>query len=232
MPRQPYVARGHTGVIELARGNNFEDALCDLDEWSHIWVLFVFHLNNEWRPKVLPPRSRGAKRGVFSTRSPYRPNPIGMSVLKLIRVDGLFVHVEGVDMVDETPILDIKPYVPFADAIADAGTGWIAKDPEPPWRVRWTPEAWAQREWLEARGELIGAPLERALSLGPAPHAYRRIRATATGQEIAQQEWRADFVAGDREITVTGLRSGFRGDQWELAPRLHREFRAVFGPRS
>lgn len=228
-PRQPYVAGGHVGVIELTPGRNFEDALCDLERWSHIWVLFAFHLNATWRPKVLPPRSRGARRGVFSTRSPHRPNPLGMSVLRLLRVEGLSVHVEGVDMLDGTPVLDIKPYVPFADAIADASTGWIAEDPEAPWEVAWSPLALAQRAWIAARGEDLQGPVEAALRLGPAPHAYRRIRATDDGHELAMRAWRLGFTVRERTITVTEIRSGYRASQRETAPEPHRDFDAAFG---
>ena len=82
-PRQPALARGVKGTIELARGHGLEHAVEDLEAWDHIWVLFWFHLNTGWKPKVLPPRSK-TKRGVLSTRSPHRPNPIGLSVVKLM----------------------------------------------------------------------------------------------------------------------------------------------------
>ncbi len=222
--RQPYAADGARGVIELLPGHGFEDALCDLDRWTHVWVLFVFHRNDSWRPKVMPPRSRGVKRGVFATRSPHRPNPLGMSVLKLLRVEGLCVHVEGVDLLDGTPVLDLKPYVPFVDAIPDASTGWIALDPEAPWSVAWSERAATQRDWLASHGEDLTAPAERALRLGPAPHAYRRIRATPDGHELAVRDWRLDFTAGERTLTVTAIRSGYRPSRRDEAPALHRAY--------
>lgn len=222
--RQPYAADGARGVIELLPGHGFEDALCDLDRWTHVWVLFVFHRNDSWRPKVLPPRSRGVKRGVFATRSPHRPNPLGMSVLRLVRVEGLSVHVEGVDLLDGTPVVDLKPYVPFVDAIPDASTGWIAQDPEAPWTVAWSPRAEAQRDWLAAQGDDLTAPVHRALRLGPAPHAYRRIRATPEGHELAVRDWRVDFTAAERTLTVTAIRSGYRASRRDEAPALHRAF--------
>src|SRR6202042_3087805 len=116
---QGYVDPEAEGTIVLEAGRDFEHALSDFAEWDYLWVLYWFHLNDGWRPKVLPPRSK-VRRGVFSTRSPHRPSPIGMSVVKLVRVEGLTVHVRGVDMIDGTPVLDIKPYVPSADAIPDA----------------------------------------------------------------------------------------------------------------
>ena len=126
-PRQPCAAGGARGTIELLPGRDFEHALSDLEGWDRIWVVFAFHLNppGAWRPKVLPPRSAGKRRGVFSTRSPHRPNPIGLSVVRLDGVAGLSLHVRDVDMIDGTPVLDLKPYVPYADAFPDARTGWL-----------------------------------------------------------------------------------------------------------
>ena len=89
--RQPRAAVGTPARIELLPGRNFEHALEDLARWELIWVIFWFHLNPGWRPKVLPPRSTTGRKGVFATRSPHRPNPIGMSVVRLERVDGLIL---------------------------------------------------------------------------------------------------------------------------------------------
>src|SRR5690242_13329718 len=96
-PRQPAAARDVEARIELFPGQNFEDGLIDLARFDHVWVLFWFHLNDSWKPKVLPPRST-ERRGVFATRSPYRPNPIGMSVMRLDRIEGLTLHVRDVDL--------------------------------------------------------------------------------------------------------------------------------------
>lgn len=107
--RQPRAAAGTPARIELLPGRNFEHALEDLAHWELIWVIFWFHLNPGWRPKVLPPRSTTGRKGVFATRSPHRPNPIGMSVVRLERVDGLILHIRDADMLDGTPVLDLKP---------------------------------------------------------------------------------------------------------------------------
>ncbi len=114
-PRQSQRARGVEGRIELEPGQGFEDALAGLEAWDYAWVLFVFHQNVEqgrgWKPKVQPPRAE-AKVGVFATRSPHRPNPIGLSAVKIVGVEGLVVHVRELDLLDGTPVLDLKPYVP------------------------------------------------------------------------------------------------------------------------
>jgi tRNA-Thr(GGU) m(6)t(6)A37 methyltransferase TsaA len=107
-PRQA-VAEGAAGVAgRIEMFPEHEHALDDLDGFDRIWVLFWFHEAHGSRAKVLPPRSN-RKRGVFATRSPHRPNPIGMSAVRLERVDGLVLHVRDLDLIDGTPVLDIKP---------------------------------------------------------------------------------------------------------------------------
>ena len=185
-PRQPYAAEGVRGTIELLPNARFEHALEDLETWDHIWVIFWFHLNASWRPKVLPPRSE-KRRGVFATRSPHRPNPIGLSVLVLEAVEGLTLKVRNVDILDGTPVLDIKPYVPFADAIPSAKTGWLdPRDPAPAFEVAWSALATEQARWL-ARSHRIDlvAPVTQALALGPEPQPYRRIKRRGNGYRLA-----------------------------------------------
>jgi len=240
--RQPRAAAGVPARIELLAGRNFEHALADLDAWTHIWVLFWFDRNADWRPKVLPPRSETGRKGVFATRSPHRPNPLGLSAVRLERIEGLTLHVCDVDMLDGTPVLDIKPYVAYTDAIADAGNGWLADtspavDPKPPFEIEWTPLAASQAEWIEQRTGL--ALRERAtatLTLGPEPHPYRRIKPTSDGFVLAVKQWRAKFTVEGRSVSIVALASGFRPAELarsdessaELAP--HREFRERWPP--
>ena len=129
-PRQPDLHAPATATIELHRGSNFEQALSDLDSFSHIWVIYWMHLNQGWNPTVMPPRGSKVRRGLFSTRAPHRPNSIGLSVVKLNRVHKRTLYIEGLDMLDGTPVLDIKPYLPYADAVPDASHGWL--DPDAP----------------------------------------------------------------------------------------------------
>ncbi len=239
-PRQPYVAADVVATIELFPGHDFEDALADLERWSHLWVVYWFHLNSggdepRWRPKVLPPRSN-EKRGVFATRSPHRPNPIGISPVKLERVDGLILHVRGVDMVDGTPVLDIKPYVPFADAIPDASTGWIGNDPDPAFEVRWEPVATEQAQWLrDTHGVELAASVDKQLALGPRPHAYRRIRTGADGKQVLSvHDWRIEFRVEERCAVIERIASGYRASQLygeraaDAKLQVHRDFAGRF----
>lgn len=209
-PRQSRVAEGVSATLELFRGRDFRDALRDIEEWSHLWVLYVFDRADGWSPTVQPPRST-RKRGVFSTRAPRRPNPIGMSVVRLQKVDGLILHVTDIDLLDGTPLLDIKPYLPWADAL-DANHGWLERpdDPGPQFDVVLSDVATAQLEWLEARGEEVHERLTNQLALGPAPHAYRRIRKDGDGFVIRVKKWRARFVVEGKRVHVQRLFSGHR----------------------
>lgn len=230
-PRQG-MAGGASGTVEVLP--EYRDALCDLEGFERIWLLFWFDRAEGWHPKVLPPRS-DAKRGLFATRSPHRPNPIGMTALVLERVDGLVLHVRGLDLVDGTPVLDIKPYIPYADAFPESGAGWLeARDPRVAWSVVFEPEAQAALAWIahEAGFDLRGR-IESALALGPQPHAYRRIKETDDGKRVlAVKEWRARFrvVDGVRALVVENIASGYRRRDLEEGTEpvhaLHRAFAA------
>jgi tRNA-Thr(GGU) m(6)t(6)A37 methyltransferase TsaA len=111
--------------IELDQKKVPSIALKDLEGFSRIWVLSFLHLNHHWNPTVCPPRGDRVRRGTLATRAPHRPNPIGLSALKLVRVEGHRIFVEGIDLLDGTPILDIKPYVPYCDAFPDAKAGYV-----------------------------------------------------------------------------------------------------------
>src|ERR1700761_2717528 len=175
--RQPRAAVGTAARIELLPGHNFEHALEDLAGWELIWVIFWFHLNSGWRPKVLPPRSTTGRKGVFATRSPHRPNPIGMSVVRLERVEGLVLHIRDADMLDGTPVLDLKPYVAYTDAHPGAGAGWLQHAPssstcQPPpdpvsdYVVEFETLAAEQSKWIETRtGLAIGERIRTTLAL-------------------------------------------------------------------
>jgi tRNA-Thr(GGU) m(6)t(6)A37 methyltransferase TsaA len=238
-PRQPAASASTPGVIELLPGRNLEHAIEDLSGWERIWVIFWFNRNEGWRPKVLPPRSTDGRKGVLSTRSPHRPNPLGLSVLRLERVEGLNLHVLDVDLLDGTPVLDIKPYVAYTDAFPDSGSGWLqpAADPGRSWSVAFTAEAEAQLDWIAARSPLpLRERIVNTLMLGPQPHPYRRIKHGKDGNlTLAVQDWRASFIADERLLTVTAIRSGYTDSGMaEHLPdpvgtlQLHRHFSIAF----
>jgi len=112
-----------TATLELADWVDIK-AIQDLSDFDRLWLIFAFHLSEGWKSSVKPPRG-GPKRGVLATRSPHRPNSIGLSAVELVKIEGRTLHLRGVDLLDGTPVLDIKPYVPYADAFPDAKAGWI-----------------------------------------------------------------------------------------------------------
>lgn len=150
-PHQSVVVAGtETGAEAEARIEFVEslptEAFADLAGFERIWLLFVFHRSEGWKPQVRPPRG-GGKRGVLATRSPHRPNAIGLSAVELVAVEERALRVRGVDLLDGTPILDIKPYVPYADAFPASRAGWIdaidtaqgCRSAPGPKRPRWAP---------------------------------------------------------------------------------------------
>lgn len=137
MPRQGGVVPKLYGRITLLPKYRVPEAIYGLDGFSHIWLLWDFsesHCDDEsgcWSPTVRPPRLGGNKRmGVFATRSPFRPNSIGLSVVKLEKIDFPDIYVSGVDLMDGTPIYDIKPYIPYSDSVPEAKAGFTDSLPE------------------------------------------------------------------------------------------------------
>jgi len=124
MPIQPSAARGVKGQVEVYE--KYLPALSDLDGFSHIYLLYHFHLTKSTQLKVIPFLD-DQERGLFATRAPKRPNPIGLSVVKLIRIEGHILHIENIDVIDGTPLLDIKPYVREMEAVEDIRIGWLEK---------------------------------------------------------------------------------------------------------
>jgi tRNA-Thr(GGU) m(6)t(6)A37 methyltransferase TsaA len=122
MPIQPTGEKAAEGTLEIYPA--FRDALADLEGFSHIYALYFFHKVNGWQPKVVPFLDK-QPRGLFSTRAPRRPNPIGLSLLKILAVEGGSVRVAGVDILDGTPLLDIKPYIPGFENPQDVHIGWL-----------------------------------------------------------------------------------------------------------
>lgn len=132
-PRQPGLVEEAIGVIRLEAPWNAEEAVRGLDEFSHIWVIYGFHLTPESSEQltVRPPRLGGNERvGVFASRSPFRPNRLGLSLVRVLRVEPGLVEVGGVDIVDKSPVYDLKPYLPWVESQPDAKAGFAAEKPD------------------------------------------------------------------------------------------------------
>lgn len=116
-------------TIELDPARIPAEALVDLEGMERIWILSWLNRGETWSPSVMPPRGPRTRRGVFATRSPDRPNAIGLSAVKLVRIEDRNLIVRGIDLLDGTPVLDVKPYVPYADAFPESKAGWIDEIP-------------------------------------------------------------------------------------------------------
>ncbi len=179
IPRQSGLVPQVRATLELLPPYNRPEVVVGLEGYSHIWIQFVFHraLRDSWQPTVRPPRLGGNRRvGVFASRSPFRPNPVGLSVVKLeaVHCSGgkVVLDVTGVDLLDGTPVLDIKPYVAYVDSIPDARSGFAPLPPEVLLGVRFTPLA---KQQLDDRddGEALRALITALLETDPRP-AYLR----------------------------------------------------------
>ena len=234
VPRQGCLAPETNGTIELQDDPSYRLALKELSGFSHLWVIFWFHHNSSWRPLVCPPRHREQKVGVFASRSPYRPNPVGLSCVKIVSIDGNRIQVTGHDLLDGTPILDLKPYLPYADAIPEAAAGWTAAGLEHRYDVVLAAPAESQLAWLEANGlDCLRDFIHNHLEAEPLNARRHRLEnRTPGGATLAYRTWRADFTCDSehRTVRVTAIRSAYTGD--DLSSRedrygdkeLHRRF--------
>ncbi|GFM52234.1 tRNA (N6-threonylcarbamoyladenosine(37)-N6)-methyltransferase TrmO [Pseudomonas cichorii] len=175
IPRQPQLAPAARGCLELVAPFDQGEAVQGLEQVSHVWLLFLFHqaLEDKPRLKVRPPRLGGNQSmGVFATRATHRPNGIGQSVVRLDKVEAGRLWISGIDLLDGTPVLDIKPYVPYADALTEATNNIASAAPQS------IPVHWQDSALLQARehGQRLGEPLveliEQCLAQDPRP-AYQ-----------------------------------------------------------
>ena len=204
VPRQSGLASALESTIVFEPKFRNPDALRGIEDFSHIWLIWQFDraLREGWSPTVLPPKLGGKTRvGVFATRSPFRPNSIGLSSVRLTGVelqtkDGPILHVAGADLVDGTPIFDIKPYLPYADAHPDAIDGFEGRRHAKPLRVVFPPELEAQIPPEKREG------LRQALACGPIP-GYQHDPTRRYGFNFCGRDVR--FTIEDGTLTVVEI---------------------------
>lgn len=210
-PHQPDMRKGGTSTIELLPQHNFEQALRDLAGFSHVWLVWWFHENPGWKPLVRPPRGPAVKRGVFATRSPHRPNPLGLTAVELREVRGRILTIGPCDLLDGTPILDIKPYIPEVDSFPHASTGWLESISNVPrYSVSLSTQAEEQIAWLREHFQVDFIDrVTQLLEVDPTPHRTRRILATPNGFRMGCGGWRVNFTAQGAAVLIEDITPGY-----------------------
>ena len=185
IPRQPGLVTASTAAIELLEPYNEIEAVKGLEDFSHLWIVFVFHqhLGKGWSPTVRPPRMEGKQRfGVFATRSSYRPNPLGLSVVELERIEQsaerLLLHIKGADILDKTPVIDIKSYIPYGDSIPAARGGFTERLDNHPLSVSFSTQAKMQCSQAAKSYPQIEQFIRQLLSIDHRPHYMKKIPKT------------------------------------------------------
>ncbi|MCR4843465.1 MAG: tRNA (N6-threonylcarbamoyladenosine(37)-N6)-methyltransferase TrmO [Bacteroidales bacterium] len=199
IPRQSALAPAVEGRIVFAAPYRVREALRGLEGFERLWLMWGFSANKpakgEWQPTVRPPRLGGnAAMGVWATRSPYRPNPLGLSCVELVRVDGMELVVRGADLMDGTPIYDIKPYIPYADAYPEARSGFVSGAPQALLKVDIPEDLPLDAMQREA--------LTQVLELDPRP-AYQEVPGKEYGMSIFNKNIR--FRVQDGTVTVLSV---------------------------
>jgi tRNA-Thr(GGU) m(6)t(6)A37 methyltransferase TsaA len=180
IPRQPRLVPEAIARLEMIAPFNNEDMIRDISQFSHVWLLFMFHQNLDkgWTPTIRPPRLGGNKKvGVFASRSTFRPNGIGMSAVKLLEVTktskGIELILGGVDLLDQTPIIDIKPYIPYSDIVTNANGGFADEAPQSEMTVSFTSDAMQSCLAFGHKYHQLQQLIEKLLMQDPRP-AYKK----------------------------------------------------------
>jgi len=231
-PRQGVLAERASGSIQL-RSDLSQQACEDLRGFERVWLIYDFHENSSWKEKVRPPRFSDKKRSVFSTRSPYRPNSIGMSCVKLDAINGTELRISEHDLLDGTPILDIKPYLPYADSFPESETGWVQNTE--PFAVVWDAKIEEQLQWLETKAKLdVRQILTNQLAYEPTASRSKRVSVDTEGFVFALRTWRFRFQVVDKTVVIKFIFSGYSSTQLAnnndpyTDKALHRDFQRTF----
>ena len=214
-PRQPGLTPAATAEVRLIPPYDDPEALRGLEGYSHVWLLYSFHANgpSQWTPTVRPPRLGGNRRlGVFATRSPFRPNPIGLSVVTLEAVvtagDWRGLRIRNHDLVDGTPVLDIKPYLPYSDCLPEASGDPAFQRPAAVLDVAFDEVLAAAPALDDAQWRALA---EETLALDPRP-AYRRHSGDGGSYGVRIGDWNVRFRVDGRVARVLAIESPPTGE--------------------
>lgn len=198
-------------TLEL-QGPNFLQAVQDLEGCSHIWLIFGFHHNKNWKPLVQTPRS-DRKIGVFATRAPYRPNPLGLSCVTLTGVTNTTLFLGPNDLLSGTPVYDIKPYVAEVDCVADSSVAWLKSSTHPRLKINFSPSAEEEIGFLEINQLRDLRPfILRQLEYDPTNSQKKRIEKNNHFWTLAYRTWRVDFLITDETVGILAIRSGYSSE--------------------
>ena len=206
IPRQPNLAAGAPGTLEFFPEFARPEAVRGLEQFSHIWLVFVFHRamkkDEKWSAMVRPPRLGGNKKvGVFASRAPFRPNPIGMSCVRLEDIEstakGPVLHLTGVDILDQTPVLDIKPYLPYSDRLDNTRDGFAPAPDNKTCQVSFSNTAATQIQEREKAIPNLLSIITQVLENDPRP-AYNNARFSSIKGDTRTDELNKDRVYGIR----------------------------------
>lgn len=213
VPRQPGLVPSAKAELEVLPPYDDINAFLGLESFSHLWLVFIFHKNtptsSNWSPTVRPPRLGGNKRmGVFATRSPSRPNPIGLSLVEfhgIKQIDGkIFLQLSNLDLVDGTPIVDIKPYIPYADAKPDALAGFAQLSPEPLMEVQFSEQAQQMINKVHIHYPELEQLICEVLQQDPRP-AYKKNKADSKTYAVHLSDFNISWVNKGRITTVINI---------------------------
>jgi tRNA-Thr(GGU) m(6)t(6)A37 methyltransferase TsaA len=211
IPRQPGLVSVETATLELLAPYNSAEAVRGLEGFSHIWVSFIFHgvAAGKWSPLVRPPRLGGNEKvGVFSSRSTHRPNPLGLSVIELASVEcdacGVRLHLIGADLLDGTPVVDIKPYIPYVDSHPDARAGFADGAPQKKLEVWFSAQAEVQLADLQSGYPQLRRVISESLAFDPRP-AYQGAAGKGSVGGVRLYCFDVRFEIEDKLLRVTEI---------------------------
>ena len=200
------------GCIELVKGFNYEQGLKDLEGFDRIWVIYNFHLNKTWRPLTNPPYNDGkGKKGVFATRSPYRPNQIGISCVKLKEIKGNKIYIADTDLLNDTPILDIKPYIPQYDCFPDARVGWLENVERRRYVFDYSELSERKLKFLLKNGIDLYGIIESQIGHNPYDNTRNKFKKTEQGLMLRFKSWRILFEINGNNVFIDDIVSGYEG---------------------
>ncbi len=198
-------------TLEL-QGPNFLQAVQDLEGCSHLWLIFGFHHNQNWKPLVQTPRS-DRKIGVFATRAPYRPNALGLSCVSLTDIQHTTLYLGPNDLLHGTPVYDIKPYVAEVDCINDSRVTWLKTSTYPKMEINFSPSAEGEINFLEINNLRSLRPfILRQLEYDPTNSQKKRIEKNNHFWTLAYRTWRIDYLITDNSVGILAIRSGYSSD--------------------